>query len=80
MGEVSRRISAAEFKAQCLKLMDNVADDRLEIVITKRGQPVAKLVPYEDTAPSVWGFMAGTAMIHGDILDAPVEDWDAENE
>ena len=80
MGEVSRRISAAEFKAQCLKLMDNVADNRLEIVITKRGQPVAKLVPYEDVASSVWGFMAGTAIIHGDILDVPVEDWDAENE
>ncbi len=42
-------ISAAEFKAKCLKIMDEIARTRKPIVITKRGKPVAKLVPAELT-------------------------------
>ena len=38
-------ISAAEFKAKCLKLMDEIARTRKPIVITKRGKPVARIVP-----------------------------------
>lgn len=79
MDNLSRRISAAEFKAQCLKLMDNVADQRLEIIITKRGLPVAKLVPYDEGTPSIFGYLAGTATIKGDIISSPREEWDAEN-
>ena len=40
-------IPAAEFKATCLKLMDRVRETRAEYVITKHGEPVAKLVPVE---------------------------------
>ena len=38
-------IAAGEFKARCLKLMDEVQATGEEVVITKRGKPVAKLVP-----------------------------------
>lgn len=41
-------IAAGEFKARCLRLLDQVAQDRVELVITKRGRPVAKLVPVDD--------------------------------
>lgn len=44
-------IGAGEFKAKCLKLMDLTEQKHETIIITKRGIPVAKLVPYTDTAP-----------------------------
>jgi prevent-host-death family protein len=67
------RIPAGEFKAKCLKLMDQVARSREPIVITKRGKPVAKLVPPDEAearAP-LFGYLAGTVSIQGDIVNAP---------
>ena len=46
-------IPAGEFKAHCLKLMDEVQAQRKSIIITKRGKPIAKLVPYDDEAPAL---------------------------
>ena len=43
-----RTIKASELKATCLKLIDEVADNSEEIVITKNGKPVSKLVPYKE--------------------------------
>jgi prevent-host-death family protein len=77
-----RHIAAAEFKANCLRLMDEVAQQRRPIVITKRGKPIAKLMPVENEAIDLFGRMAGSIKICGDIV-SPVEDagWtgDAEN-
>lgn len=50
---MSERISASEFKATCLALLDDVAASRREVVVTKRGKPVAKLVPVTDAADLV---------------------------
>ena len=74
-------INATEFKTKCLKLMDEVAKTHETIVITKRGKPIAKLVPVEpekEAQPSYFGCMAGTIKITGDIM-APIEneDWEA---
>ena len=41
-----RTIKASEFKAKCLELMDELAGSGGEIVITKNGKPVSRLVPY----------------------------------
>jgi prevent-host-death family protein len=79
MTMVTKRISAANFKAQCLSLMDQVEAQRGEVVITKRGRPVAKLVPIEQAPRSVFGCMAGTGEILGEII-APTtspDDWEA---
>ena len=77
-----RRIAAAEFKANCLRLMDEVARQRRPMIITKRGKPVAKLVPVEEEATDLFGRMAGSITICGDII-SPIDDdeWtgDAEN-
>lgn len=43
-----RTVMASKFKAQCLALLDQVALDHVPIVITKRGQPVARLVPIDE--------------------------------
>jgi prevent-host-death family protein len=76
------RISAAEFKTNCLRLMDQVAQRRVPIIITKRGKPVAKLVPLDEEPIDLFGYMAGTIKICGDIV-SPIDDveWtgDAEN-
>ena len=70
----NRHVAAAELKANCLRLMDEVAQQRRPIIITKRGRPVAKLVPVEEQEPKdLFGYMAGTAKICGDII-SPIED------
>ena len=77
-----RSVAAADFKANCLRLMDEIARERRPIIITKRGKPVAKLVPVEQEPIDLFGYMAGTAKICGDII-SPIDDldWtgDAEN-
>ncbi len=76
---VTKHISAALFKAQCLSLMDQVEAQRGEVIITKRGKPVAKLVPVEATPRNIFGCMVGTAEILGDLI-APTtdpDDWEA---
>lgn len=67
------RVPASNFKAECLRLLDEVATTRRPIVITKRGKPVAKLVPVEAAVKDPFGCMAGTAKICGDII-SPIED------
>ncbi len=44
------RIQASEFKARCLALLDDVARHRTEIVVTKHGRPVARVVPVGEPA------------------------------
>ncbi len=67
---------AAEFKARCLELMDKVQQQHTEIIITKRGKPVAKLVPVDNAAPESFGFLRGTVRYHGDIVTPDHESWD----
>jgi prevent-host-death family protein len=71
-------IKAGEFKAKCLELMDLVAEKREEIIITKRGKPVAKLVPLSPMPErDLFGYMKGTFEILGDIV-APIDvKWEA---
>lgn len=46
--DVANEIRASDFKATCLALLDEVADRRAEFVITKRGRPVARLIPIDE--------------------------------
>ena len=62
---------AGQFKARCLRVMEDVKKYRIPVLITKKGRAVAKLVPPDAAAPDVFGCMAGTARIVGDI-EAPV--------
>lgn len=70
-----KEIGAAQFKAQCLALLDEVDDEGL--VITKRGKPVAKLIPIRAESSALIGALAGKLTIDGDILSTGV-DWDAQ--
>ncbi|NNM83399.1 MAG: type II toxin-antitoxin system Phd/YefM family antitoxin [Burkholderiales bacterium] len=74
-------ISAGEFKAKCLKLMDEVASTHEPVVITKRCKPVAMMVAVTPEKPApLFGYMAGTATVHGDIVEPVDVAWEAEVE
>lgn len=71
-----KSLSASKFKEQCLALLDSV--DQEGIVITKRGKPVAKLVPVAADSAQLIGSLKGRLIIHGDILSTGVR-WNAES-
>jgi prevent-host-death family protein len=72
-------IPAAQFKAECLKLMDQVEKTREPIVITKHGRPVAQLAPVSAEPESLFGYMKDTLKITGDV-SAPIDvEWSAES-
>jgi prevent-host-death family protein len=72
-------IAAGVFKAHCLQLMDEVKMQHRSFTITKRGKPVAKLVPVDDAPISLFGFLKGRASISGDIVNPTGEAWDADS-
>jgi prevent-host-death family protein len=70
-------IPAAVFKAECLKLMDEVARTGQPVVITKHGKPVAQLVPIPAQSRSLFGYMKNTVQIKGDVIAPVDEEWSA---
>ncbi len=73
-----RTIPAGEFKAKCLKLMDEVRKTGAGLIITKHGKPVAKLVSYREASDELLGAMKGELQILGDVESTGVG-WDAES-
>lgn len=67
-----KKIAAGEFKMRCLALMEDVRSTREPIIITKRGKPVAKLVPAEEPKDDFIGRLKGVIKIVGDI-ESPIE-------
>jgi prevent-host-death family protein len=75
---MNETIGAGEFKAKCLKILDEVQRQRKQVTILKRGKPVAKLVPVQERSASFIGSMKGTMEIVGDIV-APIDvEWEAD--
>ena len=70
-----RMIKASEFKARCLKLMDEVAESGEEIVITKHGRPVSRLAPYRDKPKLPFGRHRDKIRILGDIVSPMPAEW-----
>jgi len=75
-----RRIPVSKLKTQCLALLDEVQQTRREIVITKRGKRVAKLIPIDERSKSFFGSMKGTMKITGDIVSPIDVRWEAEHD
>ena len=72
-------VKASEFKAKCLKMMDEVAATGEPVLITKNGVPVAELVPAKRRPATLFGALKGSVSITGDIV-APVDvEWDARS-
>ena len=64
----TKTIPAGTFKARCLAIMDEVQTKRQAVVITKRGKPVAKLVPVDSAKDDIFGFLKGKGKIVGDVV------------
>jgi prevent-host-death family protein len=71
-----RKIAAGEFKARCLTLMEDVRSTREPLIITKRGKPVAKLVPADDDGDVFIGRLEGVFRVVGDI-ESPIDGWES---
>jgi len=73
-------VTISEFKTRCLALVDRVKKSGQPLIITKRGKPIAQLVPPpEGDKPKSWlGCMRGTGSIVGDIVSpvANAGDWE----
>jgi prevent-host-death family protein len=71
---VNDTVSAGKFKAQCLALLDEVALTGKQIIVTKRGKPVAKVVPIDYEEPPS---LLGSVIREKDLVSPIDEDWDA---
>lgn len=72
-------IAAGQFKARCLSLLDLVSRSQQVVTITKRGKPVARLVPLEVEKPrKLFGWLAGHVVAEDDIMSPTGERWEAE--
>jgi prevent-host-death family protein len=72
-----KTMAAGKFKVHCLAVMDEVQSKREGVIITKRGKPVAKLVPVGNEKDEIYGFLKGKGKILRDIV-SPVltpEEW-----
>ena len=72
-----KTMPAGKFKAQCLAVMDEVQKKKQSVVITKRGKPIAKLVPITEERDELFGFMRGKGTITGDVISPALtlEEW-----
>ena len=74
MAKKMRSVPAGKFKAQCLALLDDVAQTREPLIVTKRGKPVAKVVPIEDEVPT----LQGSILWQGDVVSPIDARWEAD--
>jgi prevent-host-death family protein len=72
-----KKMAAGMFKVHCLAVMDEVAAKRESVIITKRGKPVAKLVPVGKEKDDIFGFLKGKGKVTGDVVSPALtpEEW-----
>jgi len=72
-----KKMAAGSFKIHCLAVMDEVQAKRETVVITKRGKPVAKLIPADSDSDDIYNFLAGKGTITGDVVSPAIgrEEW-----
>ena len=77
MNHSDRTITATEFKAKCLQLLESL--DSRGLIVTKRGRPVARVLPVSLPAkPDLVGCMRGKIRVRGDLFSTGI-DWDAQS-
>jgi prevent-host-death family protein len=73
-----KEVKASEFKARCLQIMDEVAETREPVVITKRGKPICRLSPYRPKLGTLFAMSKDTMVIKGDIISPIDVEWEAQ--
>lgn len=75
----TKQVAAGEFKAKCLKLMDEVQSSKTPLIVTKHGKPMVTIVPFEEEVRVFpFGYMKGRITITGDIVGPIGENWNVE--
>jgi prevent-host-death family protein len=75
--EELRSVSVSDFKAHCLQYLEQASSLKIECVVTKRGKPIAKLIPIENQQqPFEFGSMRGSGSIKGDVIEPINTDWE----
>jgi prevent-host-death family protein len=79
--DVLESLAVSEFKATCLAVLERVRGTGKAVLVTKRGEPLARILPPRPPVPpesGAFGCMAGTAEEIEDILEPlPEQDWEA---
>ena len=77
IAETVKNVSASYFKAHCLTILDEVAKTGLPLIVTKRGKPLAKLVPLDSIEPpSLLGSVRYKR--EKDLLSPVSESWEVD--
>ena len=71
-----KTVQAGKFKAQCLALIDEVAQTHEPLIITKHGRPVAKLLPFDSGKEDSETPLKGCATYVGDIISPVSDEWE----
>ena len=72
------KIGAGAFKAKCLNLLDEVEKKHVQLIISKHGKPVARLVPVKEKKFSLYGCMRDSVSVQFDIVSGTNERWNAD--
>lgn len=72
-----KTLAAAKFKAKCLALIDNIAQDHESIIITKHGKPLVKVMPFDENKDINQKPLKGAATYIGDIVSPIDVEWEA---
>ncbi len=76
--ETLKKMKASEFKAKCLRVMDEITRSGEEIIITKNGKPVSILKPYSKIPETLFGLHRGKVTSKDDLIEPLDIAWDAE--
>jgi prevent-host-death family protein len=72
-------VGSAEFKARCLELVDHVRESHAEYIVTRHGEPVARLTPVRSAASAVVGAMRGTVLKYERPFDPVPAVWSVDD-
>ena len=71
-------VGAGDFKTRCLSIIEETREHHKSFIITKRGVPVARLVPFDEEPKELFGCLKGTLKMSGDIVEPLDVKWEAE--
>ncbi len=70
-------VTVSEFKLRCLELLKRLGPEG--VVLTRRGEPVAQVIPYPSSPASLIGCMRGKLTIRGDVLSTGIA-WESDDQ
>jgi len=76
---MTKSYKAAEFKAKCLKILDDVVREQEAVYVTKRGKRVARILPPTDPSEDMSSGLEGSIVFEEDLLAPIDEDWRADS-